>query len=394
MITIRRALAALALACVLPVAGLAQAPPGGQPGRSMADLAVRIDDGPTADRLPEALPAAPSGAAGAGVLPAFPKPPDLPASLFAPPPPPQRTFLRVNEPYFVPDRLLDDPRLGAPGWFGGAELQVVKPHLLPELSSIVRDASQRTNGTSTTVSLPSAPLDWTVAPRFFLGYRLPSGFGALTVSERFLDTTGTQRLGTAIGPTGLSSRLSFNIVDLDYNSRELSLWPAWDMQWFVGARILTMFYESQLNGSAAQAAGSGFSQMRQFNNLAGGGPHAALEVARRLADSGWSFNLRTDFSSVFEGSHTSFSTLSATPGPNGRPLFGETLKYGTQDAPILYVRAGVSWQPPHFGSSRFFLGYQYERFWALNRLPATGPNPPSNGQLWDQGFVLQVMINY
>lgn len=390
MTKVKPILMALALAAVLPGVGLAQVPPPGQPGPSIADLAARIDDGPTPDPLPEALPASPSSAAGTGVLPGFPKPPDMPASLFAPPPPPQRAFFRVNEPYFVPDRLLDDPRLGAPGWFGGVELQIVKPHLLPELSS-----SQQTVGAVTTVKLPATPLDWAVAPRFFLGYRLPSGFGALTVSERFLDTSGSQRIGTANGPANLSSRLSFNIVDLDYNSRELSLGPAWDMQWFAGARILSMFYDSKLNGSAAQAAGSGFSQMRQFNNLAGGGPHVALEVARRLADSGWSLNLRTDFSSVFEGSHVGFSTLSATPGPNGRPMARQTVLYGTQDSPILYFRAGVSWQPPpNFGSSRFFLGYQYERFWALNRLAGNGPSTPSNGQLWDQGFVLQFLMNY
>jgi hypothetical protein len=388
-------LAALALALVLPGAVLAQAPSPGQPARSMADIAANVDPGPAQDPLPEPLPAAPAPSTGATVLPGFPKPPDLPASLFAPPPPPQKSLFRVNEPYFIPDRLLDDPRLGSPGWFGGVELQVVKPHVINELSGTFQNVPTRANGAPSTVALPTAPLDWTVAPRFFLGYRLPSGFGALTVSERFLNSTGSQHIATANGPGNLSSQLSFNIVDFDYNSRELSLWPNWAMEWFVGARIMSMFYESQLNTSfSAAAAGNGIFQQRQYNNLFGAGPHAALEVARRLTDSGLSLNLRTDFSSVFEDSHVNFSTLSTTPGPNGRPTFGDLARVGSQSAPILYLRAGLAWQPPRFPSSRFFLGYQYERFWSLNRVPPSGPNPPSTGQIWDQGFVLQAIINY
>ena len=35
-----------------------------------------------------------------------------------------------------------------------------------------------------------ATLNWTVSPRFEAGYRLPSGFGEIDVSYRFLLTEG------------------------------------------------------------------------------------------------------------------------------------------------------------------------------------------------------------
>ena len=47
-----------------------------------------------------------------------------------------------------------------------------------------------------------AQLDWTVSPRFELGYRLPSGFGELDVAFRFLMTqgSGSTPAGSAASP--------------------------------------------------------------------------------------------------------------------------------------------------------------------------------------------------
>lgn len=356
-------------------------------------IAAAVDPAAAQDVLPDPLPTDPNSGIGSGVLQSLPTLRNVPASLFSPPPPPIKAPLAVDAPYFVPDPLLDRPHLGAPGWFGGAELQVLKPHLLSQLRSTVANSAQRAAGTSSTVQLPDAPLNWTVSPRFYLGYRLPSGFGDFMISERFLTTSGTETLRTGDGPANLRSRLAFNMIDFDYNSRELSLWPRWDIRWTLGGRILTTFFDSRLNQPLSQAAaGSGFFQVSQFNNLTGGGPHAALELARHLGDSGWSFDVRGDFAGVYEGSRLGFSTLSTTLGPTGRPLAGQSRLFGHQDAPILNLRAGLNWQPFPSSLTRFFLGYQFERFWALNGEGPTGP--PSRGQLWDQGAVLQVNFNF
>jgi hypothetical protein len=356
----------------------------------LAPAAVAQD----APALPAALPETPAETGAPALLKTLPRPPELPASLFAPPVPRTTAPMPIDAPYLVPDPLLDPPGLGTPGWFGGVELQVLKPHLLSQLKGTVRNPAQRANGTATVVALPDAPLDWTVAPRFFLGYRLPSGFGEFQAAYRFLSTSGTGDTRLKDGPAALNSRLSFTMIDLDYNSPELSLWPKWDMRWTLGGRILTMFYASQVNQSFTQAAaGNGIFDARQSNNLTGGGPHVALQLARHLGDSCWALAVRTDFSAVFSGSHLDFSTESTTLGPTGRPLSGETPRFGRQGSPMISIQAGLRWQPAPTSPTRFFLGYQFERFWALNGEPGTN-GPPSTGQLWDQGIVLQATFRY
>lgn len=66
------------------------------------------------------------------------------------------------------------------------------------------------------------------------------------------------------GPAILNSRLDFNIVDFDYNSREFALWPCCEMKWTLGIRVLSLFFDSQVDQSYNQAAaGSGIEQMRK-----------------------------------------------------------------------------------------------------------------------------------
>ena len=295
----------------------------------------------------------------------------------------------VNTPYFVADPLLDGP-FPPPGWFGGAEIQVVKPHLINRLKNDVQNSAQRSQGTSTTVALPSAPLDWTVAPRFFVGYRLPSGFGEFAVAYRYLATVGSAGVRGVDGPASLHSRLAFNMIDLDYSSRQLNLGHSWDMKWTFGFRILSLFFDSRSDQPLAQAAaGSGIYQEREFNNLVGLGPHTALDMARHLGDSGWALRLRTDFSSQFDWINTGFFTRSTSRGPAGQPLAGQSYLFGHQNSPIINIQAGLSWQPSRFSSTRFFLGYQYENFWALSSRdlqrpidgPALGPGNRHAGDL-------------
>ena len=105
-------------------------------------------------------------------------------------------------------------------------------------------------------------------------------------------------------------------------------------------------------------------------------------------------SFRTDLASLYDGSHVGFLTRSSTLGFNGLPLPGATRYFGAQDTPIVNVRAGITWQSSRNSAMRFFLGYQYEHFWALDRLPPTGNNPPSVGQVWDQGIILQATFHY
>ena len=49
----------------------------------------------------------------------------------------------VDTPYFVRDPLLDSPQFPPVGWFAGAELQVVKPHLVSRLTDTVQNRAQK-----------------------------------------------------------------------------------------------------------------------------------------------------------------------------------------------------------------------------------------------------------
>jgi hypothetical protein len=381
----------LASAAVLAFsdAGLAQDTRPNPPGEASADQAALADVGLVRDTLPDPLPDAPAPGQGAGILQALPQPRDLPASLFAPAPPTPSGYVPVDMPYLVRDPLLDRPQFPQPGWFYGAELQVVKPHFVSKLSGTVQNSAQKAAGTSTTVAPARAPLDWTVSPRFFLGYRLPSGFGEFAVAYRFLDTEGSRNLLAKDGPATLKSRLSFNTVDFDYSNSELSLWPRWDMRWTAGIRVLTLFTDSRANQPFAQAAaGSGIIQARDFIHPVGFGPHVGLDLARHLGDSGWALRLRSDFGTVFTWNPEGF--FAETVGPAGRPLTGQSSFFNHQGTSIINIQAGLNWQPARFSATRLFLGYQYEHWFALEDVVNSG----SHGQLWDQGVVLQAIFHF
>jgi len=61
-----------------------------------------------------------------------------------------------------------------------------------------------------------------------------------------------------------------------------------------------------------------------------------------------------------------------------------------QGTSIVNLQAGITWQPARFSATRLFLGYQYERWFALEGVVGSG----SHGQLWDQGVVLQATLHF
>jgi hypothetical protein len=383
---------AAAVALGLCEVGLAQQTPPNPPGRAGTNLEAVSNAILAQEPSPglAALPGDPEAGIGGGVLQALPKPLDFPGSLYTQPAPPrvdESGVLRIDAPYFERDPLLDPPMFPAPGWFVGAEMMVVKPHLVGQMGNTVQN---RSSGIPTTVVLGSAPLDWTVSPRVFFGYRLPSGFGEFMVAYRYLGTTGGQGAGNAT--PAMDSRLAFNFVDFDYNSRELSLFPQWDMKWTFGMRVMTMFFDSRT--TQAFTTPSGTFGAATFNNIFGIGPHSALELSRHLGDSPWSYYLRVDLADMWDC--TQGGWLDKTAGANGQPLPGETRAFGHQGTTILTFRTGLTWQESLASRVRLFLGYQLEYFWALDRLNPSGPSAfqISHGDLWDQGVVMQATFNY
>ena len=104
----------------------------------------------------------------------------LAPSLFQPAPSGQAYACCQPEcPYFQCDPRLDPADLPHPGWlfdverasWGAASWSAWEKPLrpLPDVGNV-----------------PMATLDWTISPRFELGYRLPSGFGEFDIAYRFL----------------------------------------------------------------------------------------------------------------------------------------------------------------------------------------------------------------
>src|SRR5438477_253828 len=87
------------------------------------------------------------------------------------------------------------------------------------------------------VPMPATPPDWTASPSFELGYKLPDSCGEFLLRYRFLNAGGRETLATDIGDVGVRSRLSMNVIDLDYNSARYQPGPRWDLRWTIGARI-------------------------------------------------------------------------------------------------------------------------------------------------------------
>ena len=204
--TARLLLAAVFLGGVLLLPAARAQAPAPPPASSAPGAVTQPDVSELVGDLPEPLP--PAVAPGPeGWEPEFlkslPHPPDQPRSLFQPapapgPPPPDL------ERYFERDPLLDPPQWRqAPGWFTDLRFDIIHPHLFFGLvrSGVVA----RSTGQFALVAPGAAQLNWTVAPRFEIGYRLPSGFGAFSFSDRFFQTGGA---GPFSGPAGLTNRTS------------------------------------------------------------------------------------------------------------------------------------------------------------------------------------------
>jgi hypothetical protein len=332
-----------------------------------------------------ARPAA-QATADADPLPGLPHPTDEPYSLFLPPvvqpaPPP------LPGPYFERDPLLDPPPFPPPGWYGDVQLNVLEPHVKNRLVDTVQIGTR----ISDTVTLPSAELNWTVSPRFEVGYRLPSGFGSFAIAYRFMDSEGASTVAGTDSPASLHSRLDMQVLDLDYVSRELSLWPCWEMRWFFGGRLANIYFDSRSQESfAAAVAGSGVFVRRDTDRYIGFGPHWGLELERHLADWGLTVVGRAEGCIDLGRIRQGFFEESTLPGPTGQPLTGETHIRSSQGVPIFHAQLGLGWQPPEWPKLHFFVGYQYEHWWDVGRLNLIA----SKGELEDHGLWLEAGYNF
>jgi hypothetical protein len=298
-------------------------------------------------------------------------------------------------PYFEEDPRLDPPDWPQPGWFADVDLSAMGAHFKNRLNGTVQIDNLPPNN----VHVPGADLDWSFSPRFEVGYRLPSGFGAFGLSYRFLATQGTAIGPGPDGPADFKSRLDVHIIDLDYISREFSVWPnpeLWKMQWRVGLRWASIYYDANSVEPFEEAADkSGIFTARSTDRFVGFGPHAGVELARQLESTGLSLVGRIDGWISLGRIRQGFFEESTILGPGGLPVGGETHVSSSQAVPAVNAQVGLSYRPPTYPNLEFFLGYQYEYWWNVGRFSLNTSTPPfSRGELSDQGITFRAAFNY
>jgi hypothetical protein len=279
-------------------------------------------------------------------------------------------------PVLIQDAVPIDPLAAPPGWFAAVEIGVVKPHVTNRLlGTVPLDGS-----TADTVHLPNASLDWTAAPLFEGGYRLPDGWGEILLSYRFLQSQGRGTLPNfdVLGPGDLNSRLDLDVIDLDYGSREYPVAPAWALKWYAGARVTDLFFDSRAQGL--------FVGQRTSNQFVGAGPHGALEVRRRFAIPGLEFFARLDGAVVIGRIRQGFEETFTFA--DGSVLGTAANASGTQGVPTINFRLGLDWTPAGGSGLRFGLGYEYEHWWYV------GDVGSSHANLSDQGLFFRGEFNY
>jgi hypothetical protein len=319
--------------------------------------------------------------------------PDLPPSLYQPAPPPAPPPPLADRPYFEYDPSLNPPEWPQPGWFGDVQLSYVTPHIKDNLNNTVANPA----GRSDFVTLPTAPLGWVVSPYFTVGYRLPTGFGSLSLNYRFLDASGTGATGGPDGPRALRTRLDVQQADFIYSSREYTPSVNWLLKWTLGIRFASVFWDNQATEPfGVAAAGSGVFLQRTSNHFGGAlGPLFGVEVTRRLETTGLACVGRLTFANLFGRIHQNYVEGNTLLGANGVPQVGESPVGGSQSVPMLNAQVGLEWRPPSWKAAHVFFGYQYEHWWAVGRLGALQASTPASlGELIDQGVVFQAGWNY
>jgi hypothetical protein len=246
------------------------------------------------------------------------------------------------------------------------------------------------------VALPGPKLNWTVAPRFEIGYRLPSGFGAFSIADRFFSTDG---VGSLVGPNGLgkeTGHLGTNYTDFDYTSHEYTPWEKWGMMWRLGTRLAYADIRSQFFGPfAAAAAGNGVRAALQNTSTRGLGPHFGVVLDRRIGQNGLAFISKIDYALVFSQERQTFGAATTAMLPSGGRDFGILRSNFYQLISILNFQVGLGYQPPQYPNVRVFAGYVLEAWYSTEtNSNASGGLGAGRGMFTDQGVALQLGINF
>jgi hypothetical protein len=307
----------------------------------------------------------------------LPPPPDAgpPGPFVLPPPPPCPDDCPIPA---LPELRPLAPCGPAPGPTFAVEFGFLAPHVK---NALVAPVEVHPGGFVDTVAFPfTAEQDGAFAPKLTMGWRLRDGLGAVLLSYRNVASEGTEVVPgyDILGDGLLRSRLDMNFVDLDYSTRELPLGALWGLRWELGARIATIYFDTQAQGLVLGRRASSF--------FVGAGPQVALDLTRELPGTGLALFARADGAAHLGRITQRFAESVGDPG--APLLFGGTTRRGSQAVPHLALQAGLSWLSHPDGRYRITVGYQWEQFWAVGTLDE------SRGDVGLQGLFLRSEFNF
>jgi hypothetical protein len=305
-----------------------------------------------------------------------PAPPGPPATLpnpgpFAPPPAPP-----VANPWDGWLFLTDWPAWPK-NFFGDIEIDVLKPHLQAALIGSV----PLSNGIVDSVHPPTAQVGWTAALRKEIGWFLPGNLGYFAFSYRGFADDGRQIVTALDGmPFALRSRLDVNQIAFDFGTLPYSFAPRWFLSGRLGMAAANVFFDNQANNARQGLDAS--------SDFFGAGPHLRADVWRE-------FNLLPGLALFFQPDlmvlvgriqqHYRESEVL-----DGSTVGGSFFLRRTQTVPVLTLRTGLSYTPANLSQCRFMIGYEFEDWWDVGRVPQEA----SRGQFYTNGVFLRALVSY
>ena len=312
-----------------------------------------------------------------GVVTTLPHPADVSQLLPPPPVQPEAPPESISPP--ARDVPVIIPPMGPkPGLFGSVEVGLLFPHVT---NGLVSPVTIQPFGVGDLVTLPAAGLDSIVAPQVTLGYRLCDNLGAILLTYRNLSAEGRELVPNFdfAGDGAVFSRLDINTVGLAYSTQEYPLGALWAMRWEMGAKLSSIYFDFQGQGSMIG--------QRVSDHFVGAGPAIALDLTRELPRIGLAVYSRAEFAELLGTITQRFAETIGDPlHPDG---FGAFDQRGSQAVPMLSLQAGLSWLARPDGRYRLTTGYSFEHYWAVGKVGAT-----THGDVMAQGLFLRAEFNY
>jgi major outer membrane protein len=269
-----------------------------------------------------------------------------------------------------------------PGWYVQHGVGLFKPHIKSRITSGAPLSPQFT----APVQLPMGGLlDWTGSPDLHLGYRFAASQDELHVRYQGVFSQGSQVSPgfDAFGSATLTGRLSANIVDLDYVSRELlyrAIMPnlTRDVDFRFGIRTATVFFDSR-------AVGHQILNEHMSNMFAGVGPRVGFDASRWVFG-GLGFYFQSEGSALVGQVHQRFSETALVNG--SRLIASSSTPYQSTGVGILALESGLRWVPRWNENLRLSIGYHWERWWNV------GAADGSNAELTLQGIFFRGELRF